>query len=103
MTATPSHPSGLTWTIQGTGREAGPSVIPRGDNVNEERILNKLDAIEDQSRIVLIAITRLEEQVRAVPDHEQRIRSLERWKWGFTGVLGLMTTAFTAYSKTKGV
>lgn len=84
------------------GREAVPLVYPWGAKMNEDRILSKLDSIEDQNRITLIAITRLEEQVRAVPDHENRIRSLERWKWGFTGVLGLMTTAFTAYSKTKG-
>ncbi len=69
---------------------------------NEERILNKLDGIEAQNQVTLIALTRLQEQVGRMPDHEMRLRSLERWKWGLTGVLGLMTTAFTAYSKTKG-
>lgn len=102
MGAYACHKQPLPWFIPGDGREAIPFVDPRGANVNEDRILAKLDSIEDQNRIALIAITRLEEQVRTVPDHETRLRSLERWKWGFTGVLGLMTTAFTAYSKSKG-
>ena len=73
--------------------------------MDEGRILDKLDAIEDQNRVVLIAITRLEEQVRAVPDHEIRLRSLEHWKYGLpaTAFTALVSMAVSGWSALKGV
>lgn len=72
--------------------------------MDENRILNKLDEIDAQNRIMIIALTRLEEQVRAVPDHELRLRSLERWKYGLpvTGLTALVSMAVSAWSATKG-
>ena len=32
------------------------------------------------SRVVQLAV--IIEQLKDIPDHEQRIRSLERWRWG---------------------
>lgn len=47
-------------------------------------------------------VIRIEEQTRAIADHETRIRTLEAWRWGLVGVTGLLTTGFTFYSATKG-
>lgn len=70
--------------------------------VNEERILNKLDEIQVQGSEALREIGRLQEQIKAVPDHEMRIRALEQWRWGLVGVSGLLVTGFTTYASTKG-
>lgn len=48
------------------------------------------------------SVIRIEEQVKALPDHETRIRALEAWRWGLVGVTGLLTTGFTFWSSTKG-
>lgn len=47
-------------------------------------------------------LIRIEEQTKALADHETRIRALEAWRWGLLGVSGLMTTGFTFYTATKG-
>lgn len=47
-------------------------------------------------------VIRIEEQTKALADHETRIRALEAWRWGLVGVTGLLTTGFTLYSATKG-
>ena len=47
-------------------------------------------------------VIRIEEQLKPIPDHEQRLRALEQWKWGLLGVSGLLTTGFTFYASTKG-
>lgn len=72
--------------------------------MNEDRILDKLDEIDAQNRLMIIALTRLEEQVRAVPDHETRLRSLERWKYGLpiTGLTAVLSMGVSAWSATKG-
>jgi hypothetical protein len=40
------------------------------------------------------------EQLKAVPDHENRIRSLERWRYGLplAGVLAIGSTAISIYA-----
>lgn len=72
--------------------------------MNEDRILDKLDGIDAQNRLMIIALTRLEEQVRTVPDHEERIRSLERWKYGLpvTGMTSVLAMALSIWTQTKG-
>lgn len=70
--------------------------------MNEDRVLDKLDSIESQNRHTLEALARLGEQIKAIPDHEDRIRALEQWRWGLVGVSSLLTTGFTWYASTKG-
>lgn len=72
--------------------------------VNEERILNKLDGIDAQNQVMLVALTRLQEQVSSMPDHESRIRVLERWKYGLpvTGLTAVLAMAVSAWSASKG-
>lgn len=70
--------------------------------MNEDRIFEKLDELGDKQTQTLVEITKIQEQVKGLPDHETRIRSLERWRWSLLGGFGLLTTAFTAYTGTKG-
>ena len=70
--------------------------------MNEDRILDKLDEIGAQGAETLVEIGKLQEQVKALPDHETRIRTLEQWRWGLVGVSGLLTTGFTWYTTAKG-
>lgn len=67
-----------------------------------DRVLDKLDELGRGQTQTLTEIARLQEQVKGIPDHEGRIRSLERWKWGLVGVTSLLTTGFSAYASTKG-
>lgn len=55
----------------------------------EERILNKLDDIDRRSVDTLVAVTQLQEQVKAVPDLNVRVSALEKWKWGTIGALAV--------------
>lgn len=71
--------------------------------MNEERVFEKLDELGEKQTQTLVEIGKLQEQVKGIPDHESRIRSLEKWRWSLVGGLGLLTTAFTAYSGSKGV
>lgn len=70
--------------------------------MSEDRIFEKLDELGERQTQTLLAVTRLEEQVKGLPDHETRIRSLERWRWGLVGVTSLLTTGFSAYASAKG-
>lgn len=70
--------------------------------VNEDRIFDKLDEIQTQNIETLVALSKLEEQIKGIPDHESRIRALEQWRWGLVGVTSLLTTGFTWYSTTRG-
>lgn len=70
--------------------------------MNEERVFNKLDELSEKQTRTLVEIAKLQEQVKDVPDHESRLRSLERWRWSLVGGLGLLATAFTAYGSAKG-
>lgn len=54
---------------------------------NEERILNKLDAIDERAVTTLVAVTELKADIRDLPDLKTRVASLERWKWGTIGAL----------------
>ncbi len=72
--------------------------------MDENRILDKLDRIEAQNGITLVALARLQEQVSSMPDHENRLRSLERWKYGLpaTAITALVAMAASAWTATKG-
>jgi regulator of replication initiation timing len=70
--------------------------------VNEDRIFDKLDELGEKQTATLVAIAAMQEQLKDVPDHESRIRSLERWRWSLVGGLGLLSTAFTAYGTSRG-
>lgn len=70
--------------------------------MDENRILDELKEIKAQGGNALVEITKLQEQIKAMPDHETRIRALEQWRWGLVGATTLLTTGFTWYSSTKG-
>lgn len=70
--------------------------------MNEDRILDKLDEIGVQGAAALVEISKLQEQIKALPDHETRIRALEQWRWGLVGVSGLLATGFTTFAAAKG-
>lgn len=77
------------------------------DNDLQGMILAKLTSIEQTMTQTAVTVARLEERMNGAAsetgDHEARIRSLEHWKWGFTGVLALITALATIYTQvTKG-
>lgn len=72
--------------------------------MNEERIFDKLDSIEAKTAEALTAIARCEEQLKDLPDHEIRLRSLEKWRYGLpiAGLTAVISAALSAWSYTKG-
>lgn len=79
-----------------------------GGVVNEDRILNKLDQIEEIQRGMLGALVELKtkdaNQEKKVEDHEGRLRSLEVWKYGLpvTGLVALGSMALSAWKISGG-
>lgn len=66
--------------------------------MNEDRILDKLDNLEDKTTEVLVGLTRLEEQIKDVPDLKARVHSLEKWRYMTTGSLAVaITSLITAW------
>jgi len=61
--------------------------------MNEERILDKLDSIEAHNREMLVALTRVEEQVKDMPLLRDRLNALERWRWVTAGALAAASTS----------
>lgn len=76
------------------------------DNDLQGMILAKLTSIEATITTTAVSVARLEERIDSksgeVSDHESRLRSLERWKWGFGGVLTLLTAGGAIYARTQG-
>lgn len=72
--------------------------------MDEDRLFDKLDAMEEQNRQLLVGITELREQAKAVPDHEARIRLLERWKYGLpvAGLTAVISAGISAWTAAKG-
>lgn len=83
------------------------------------RILDELTVMRAESRETLVKVTRIEEQVKDVGDHEARLRvmesampadaktritSLEHWRYGLpiTAVVGLGSMVLSAWTATKG-
>lgn len=54
---------------------------------NEERILNKLDQMDERAVSTLVKVTEISGEIRDLPDIKSRIASLEKWKWGTIGAL----------------
>lgn len=73
--------------------------------MNEERILDKLDALDSKTTVILVEIAKLQEQVKDVPDLKQRVTSLERWKWTAMGAIGASggSLAISLYAALKGM
>jgi len=73
--------------------------------VNEERILDKLDSLDDKTTDILVKVTRVEEQVKDVPDLRTRVASLEKWRWTAMGAISASggALALSLYSTLKGV
>lgn len=68
------------------------------------RVLDELGEMRREQTKILVAVTALVEQVKGVPDHETRIRSLERWKYGLpvTGLVAVGGLAISAWSAASG-
>lgn len=56
--------------------------------MNEERILDKLDSLDNKSTETLIALARVEEQIKDIPHLRERVAALERWRWTIVGAIG---------------
>ena len=56
--------------------------------MNEERILDKLDSLEGKTTDVLVALARVEEQIKDVTGLKDRVSAMERWRWTAMGALG---------------
>lgn len=90
---------------------------------NLARILDELVVMRAESRETLVTVTRIQEQVRDVGDHEARIRvleaeiptggdkgiltrvtALERWRYGLpiAGLTAVLSAALSAWTATRG-
>jgi len=65
---------------------------PSPDSAILNQILLKLGEMGTQLAV-------MGEQLKELPDHEQRIRSLERFRWTFAGisVVGSLVSGFAGY------
>ena len=83
------------------------------------RILDELTVMRAESRETLVSVTRIEEQVKDVGDHEARLRvmeaampadaktritSLEHWRYGLpiTGIVAFGGMILSAWTASKG-
>lgn len=74
--------------------------------MNEEylRILEELREMRREGQDTRDKVTSLVEQTKAVPDHENRLRALERWRYGIpaAGLTAVAAAAVSAFTATKG-
>ena len=72
--------------------------------MNEERILDKLDALEQKATETLVGLARVEEQIKDVPDLKTRVAALERWRWTAMGALATSGASILSqvYNALKG-
>lgn len=61
--------------------------------MNEDRILDKLDALDSKTTDVLVSLARVEEQVKDIPSLRDRVASLEKWRWTAVGALAAAGTS----------
>lgn len=68
------------------------------------RVLDELSEMRRDQAKILVAVTTLVEQAKDLPDHEDRIRSLEKWKYGLpiTGLVAVGSLAMSAWVKVSG-
>lgn len=66
---------------------------PQPDPGSLSQILLKLGEMSTQLAVI-------SEQLKAVPDHESRIRSLEKWRYGLplSGLLAVGSAALSVYT-----
>ena len=55
--------------------------------MNEDRILDKLDGLDDKITDIAVGLARVEEQIKDVPDLKTRVQALEKWRWTAMGAL----------------
>lgn len=88
------------------------------------RVLDELTVMRAENRETLVAVTRIQEQVRDVGDHEARLRvleaeiptgaekgvltrltALERWRYGLpiAGLTAVISAGLSAWTATRGV
>lgn len=67
-------------------------------------ILSEIRDMRDENRDQGDRLIRIEEAVKVIPDHENRIRTLEQLKWGLpiTGMTAIGAMILSAWSSTKG-
>ena len=72
--------------------------------MNEDRILDKLDGLDDKITDIAVGLARVEEQIKDVPDLKTRVQALEKWRWTAMGALGTAATSLGAqmYAAVKG-
>lgn len=72
--------------------------------MDEERLFDKLNTLDEQNRQLLVGLTALQEQIKPVADHEGRIRGLERWRYGLpaAGLTAVVSAALSAWTATRG-
>jgi hypothetical protein len=63
---------------------------------DEERILNKLDLIEQRGVDTLLAVTELKGQIRDIPELKEKVAALERWRWTAMGALAASGVSLSA-------
>lgn len=64
--------------------------------MNEDRILDKLESLDDKTTELLVGLARVEEQVKDVPNLRDRVASLEKWRWTAMGAMVAAGTSLAA-------
>lgn len=55
--------------------------------MDEGRIFEKLDSLDEKTTHVLVGLARVEEQIKDVQDLRNRVASIEKWRWTAAGAL----------------
>lgn len=68
------------------------------------RILEELREMRREGQDTREKVTALVEQAKGIPDHETRLRALERWRYGIpvAGITAAVAAVTSAFSATKG-
>lgn len=64
--------------------------------MNEDRILDKLDGLDNKTTNVLVEIAKLQEQIKDMPELKARVSALEKWRWTAVGALAAAGTSLGA-------
>jgi len=84
-----------------------PQMAHEGGNMSGDRIgeiLSELREMRQEGQDTREKVITLIEQAKGIVDHEDRLRSLERWKYGLpvTGLVAIGSMALSAWAKTGG-
>lgn len=55
--------------------------------MDDGRIFEKLDSLDEKTTHVLVGLARVEEQIKDVQDLRNRVSSIEKWRWTAAGAL----------------